>query len=143
MKWCSAWGIVALCLVLAGGAVAEQGPIEVELMVAHLSDEPGGIDARGQKLHEKLKDQFRYQSLEVLETRTLRLLADQVGSVELPNGKRARVRPLQLDAASALLAVEVEGAVKTDVRVKNGHLVVIGAERYRGGKLVVSLQPRW
>ncbi len=143
MKWCSAWGIVVLWLVLAGGAVAEQGPIEVELMVVHVSDEPGGIDARGQKLHGKLKDQFRYQSLEVLETRTLRLLANQVGSVELPNGKRVRVRPLQLDDASALLAVEVEGAVKTDVRVKNGHLVVIGAERYRGGKLVVSLQPRW
>ena len=32
---------------------------------------------------------------------------------------------------------------RNDVRVKNGHLVVIGAERYRGGKLVVSLQPRW
>ncbi len=143
MKWCSAWAVVALWLVLAGGAVAQQGPIEVVLMVSHISDAPGRIDSRGQRLHEKLKGQFRYESLAVLEKRTLKLAADQVGSIALPNGKQARVRPLQIDAESALLAVEVEGAVRTDVRVKNGHLVVIGAERYQGGRLVVSLEPRW
>lgn len=143
MKWCSAWGVAILGLVLAGAAAAQQGPIRVELMVSQISDGSGGIDARGQKLHAKLKDQFRYASLQVLETKQLQLAVDQVGSVTLPNGKRARVRPLQVDDASALLAVEVEGAVKTDVRVRNGHLVVIGAERYGDGKLVVSLEPHW
>jgi len=143
VKWCRAYAVAALWLVLAGGAAAQQGPIEVELMVAHISETPGEIDPRGRKLHQKLKDQFRYESLEVLETKKLTLATDQVGSIALPNGKQARVRPLQLDGASALLAVEVEGAVKTDVRVKNGHLVVIGAERYEDGKLVISLEPRW
>lgn len=143
MKWCSAWVVAVLSLLLGGAAGAQQGTIEVELMVSHISEAAGDIDSRGQRLHAKLKDQFRYESLRVLETRKLKLATDQVGSVTLPNGKQARVRPLQVDAQSALLAVEVEGAVKTDLRVKNGHLVVIGAERYDGGKLVVSLEPRW
>jgi hypothetical protein len=29
------------------------------------------------------------------------------------------------------------------LRVPNGHLVVIGAERFEDGKLVISLEPRW
>ena len=143
MKWWSAWAVAALWLGLAGVAGAQQGAIEIELMVAHISEAAGDIDSRGQRLHAKLKDQFRYESLRVLETRKLKLATDEVGSVTLPNGKHARVRPLQIDAGSALLAVEVEGVVKTDLRVKNGHLVVFGAERYQGGKLVVSLEPRW
>ena len=143
MKWCSALSVLALLLAVAGGAAAQQGPIQVEVTVVHISDGPGGIDARGQKLHGKLKRQFRYESLKVLETRSLKLAVDEVGSVSLPNGKRVRVQPLQLDAESALLAVDVEGAVQTDLRVRNGHLVVIGGDRHQSGKLVVGLEARW
>jgi hypothetical protein len=81
--------------------------------------------------------------LKRLSERSLSLGLDQVGSVVLPNGKRLRVRPLQVDGDSALLAVDVEGSVKTDVRVRKGKSVVIGAERYENGKLVISLEPRW
>jgi hypothetical protein len=132
-----------LGLALAGGAAAQQGPIQVQVMVSRISDAPGGIDARAQKLHQKLKGEFRYESLEVLEVRTLSLAVDQVGSVGLPTGKPARVRPLQVDGKGVLLAVQVEGVVSTDLRVQNGHLVVIGAGRHQGGKLVISLEPSW
>jgi hypothetical protein len=30
-----------------------------------------------------------------------------------------------------------------DLKVRKGHLVVIGAERYQDGKLVISLEPHW
>lgn len=140
---CRALGAMALALALAGGAAAQAQTVEVEVMVSHISDGPGGIDARGQALHEKLKGQFRYQSLKVLQTRKLRLALDEVGSVALPNGKQVRVRPLSFDGGSALLAVDVGGSVKTDLKVRKGHLVVIGAEREGDGKLVVSLVPNW
>ena len=29
------------------------------------------------------------------------------------------------------------------MRVRNGHLVVIGAERYEAGKLVIGVEPRF
>ena len=142
MKWFSAWIVMAVGLFLASGAMAE-GRIQVEVMVSQISDVEGSIDARGQKLHSKLKSQFRYESLKVIDNRRFALAVDEVGSLRLPNGKNVRVRPLQVDPDSALLAVEVEGAVKTDVRVRNGHLVVIGASSHGDGKLIVSLEPRW
>ena len=66
---------------VAGAAAAQAPTIEVEVMVSHISDGSGSIDARGQKLHEKLKGQFRYESLKVLQTRGLRLALDEVALV--------------------------------------------------------------
>ena len=83
------------------------------------------------------------KTLEVLETRRLRLAPDEVGTLGLPNGKPLRVRPLRLDDSGVLLAVEVKDTLQTDLRVRNGHLVVIGAGRHQGGRLVISFEPRW
>ena len=145
VTWSSRTVLLALVLWLAAGAAgAQEKPrIDVDLMVSHISDAAGGVDARGEALHAKLQREFRYESLRVLESRSLQLGLDEVGTVNLPNGKRARIRPLQLGENGVLLAVDVEGSVQTDLRVRNGHLVVIGAERYQDGKLVISLEPHW
>ncbi len=142
--WRSA--LAALVVLLAMGApsaVAEPGRIDVRVLVCHAAAEAGAVDPGCGKLHGKIGREFRYESLKRLSERSLSLGLDQVGSVVLPNGKRLRVRPLQVDGDSALLAVDVEGSVKTDVRVRKGKSVVIGAERYENGKLVISLEPRW
>jgi len=39
--------------------------------------------------------------------------------------------------------VDLEGTLQGDLRVKNGHQVVIGAQRVADGKLVISLEPRF
>jgi hypothetical protein len=132
-------------LLVAGSVAAAAGPerIELEVLVAQISDAPGEIDPKARKLHDRLAEQFRYESLRLLRRERLRLALDELGTVELPNGKQLRVRPLQAGERGALLAVSL-GALNTDLRVHNGHLVVIGgAERYQDGKLVVSLEPRW
>jgi len=136
--------VLALDLgVGAGAAKAEEQRIDVEVMVSHVASADGEIDPRGRKLHQKLKDQFRYESLRVLLVRRLQLAMNEVGSVGLPNGKSVHVQPLQLSGSGVLMAVDVEGAARMDLKVRKGHLVVIGAERYQNGKLVVSLEPRW
>jgi hypothetical protein len=94
-------------------------------------------------LHEQLKDQFRYESLSVIEARLLTLGIDEVGEIELPNGKKLMIKPLVIDAGSALVGVDVPGLLQTDLRVQRGDLVVIGAESYRDGKLVIALEPDW
>ena len=148
MRWLE-FGLV-LALVLApvlglgsAAAKAQEQRIDVELMVSHVSNASGEIDPRGQKLHQKLQGEFRYESLRVLQIRGLRLALNEVGSVGLPNGKSVRVQPLQVSGSGVLLAVDVEGAARMDLKVRKGHLVVIGAERYQDGKLVISLEPRW
>ncbi len=139
--------LLGLVLVLcAGPGIARAQPaqgIELIVLVGHASAGPGGVDPRAERLAAKLKKEFRYESLRVLKSKRLRLGLDEVGSVRLPNGKLLRLRPLQVGEKSVLLAVGLEATLQTDLRIPNGHLVVIGAERYQDGKLVIGLEPRW
>jgi hypothetical protein len=142
VRWLE-FGLVLALVLGAGAAKAQEQRIDVELMVSHVSSVGGEIDPRGRKLHQKLQGEFRYESLRVLQIRGLRLALNEVGSVGLPNGKSVRVQPLQLSGSGVLLAVDVEGTARMDLKVRKGHLVVIGAERYQDGKLVISLEPHW
>jgi hypothetical protein len=135
-------GMACLALVAPAAAQPSQS-VRMEVMVSHISNEPGAVDPRASRLDRTLRDQFRYESLKVIQTQTLKLGLDEVGTVRLPNGRRLRVRPLQIDSRGVLTAVSLEGSVDADLRIRNGHLVVIGAERYQGGKLVVSLEPHF
>ncbi len=136
--------MATLVVVANSPASAEEArQIEVQLMVSRISDAPGGIDPRAARLHRKLKGQFRYESLKVLQTRSLKLGIDQVATEVLPNGKKVRIRTLQVDDKGALLAVDVEGAVRGDYKVRNGQLLVFGAGPDGDGKLVISLEPHW
>jgi hypothetical protein len=134
---------LALALALAAGTAAAQERVTIQVVVAQLSEQAGPIDPRAEKLHRKLREQFRYESLSVLETRRLDLALNEVGSLRLPTGQDLRVRPLQISERGLLMAVDWVGKLETDSRVKNGHLFVMGPERYRDGKLVVSLEPQF
>jgi hypothetical protein len=137
--------VAVSALWLAPGlASAQPAPrVVVEVMVSHTSNRAGPIDARASELHRKLQKDFRYESLRVLQTQRLALDLDEVGTLTLPSGRRFRVQPLQVGDRGVLLAVDVEGTLKTDLRVRNGHLVVLGAERYEDGRIVISLEPHF
>ncbi len=136
-------GAVALLAGSAANAQQWHARVGLELMVAQASPAEGPIDPRARKLDRHLRADFKYRSLRVLESRRLDLEIDEVGSLKLPNGRWVRVRPLDLGKSGVLMAVDVEGAVKSDLRIRNGHLVVIGAERYGDGKLIISLEPHF
>jgi hypothetical protein len=137
-------GILALALLLlAAPGDAQPQRVRMEVMISQISTQPGEIDARAGKLHRKLRDQMRYESLKVLQTRELELALDEVGEMRLPNGRKFQVRPLSVDSHGVLTAVSLEGSVDADMRIPNGHLVVIGAEPFEDGKLVVSLEPHY
>lgn len=148
MAWSRlARGLAALALasLVSAPGGAQEGPrrIALEVLVAYVSEEPGGVDPRAERLHEQLADQFRYQTLRVLDQRHLDLPLGSVESVGLPNGRQLNVRAFQLSTRGVLLGVTVKGSLQTDLRIPNGHLVVIGAERYQEGKIVISLAPSW
>ena len=132
-----------LALAVATAVADEPRRIDLEVLVAYISDEPGGVDEQAQELDRKLAGQFRYQTLRVLDQRRLALPLGAVESVPLPNGRLLNVRAFQLASRGVLLGVTVKGSLQTDLRVPNGHLVVIGAERYQAGQLVISLKPAW
>ena len=137
-------GMLALALLsIAAPGDAQPERIRIVVMVSQISTPPGEIDARAGKLHRKLRDEIRYESLRVLQTREFELALDELGEMRLPNGRRLQIRPLSVDSRGVLTAVSLEGSVDADMRIRNGHLVVIGAEPYEDGKLVVSLEPHF
>lgn len=135
---------VAVLVSALGAAAAKAEPtVRFDVMVSQISDQPGPIDPRAQQLHERLRREFRYESLRVLEEATMKLGIDEVGRLRLPNGKRLGLKPLLIDERGVLLAVDIDGAMQGDLRVQKGHQVVIGAQRYEQGKLVISLVPNF
>ena len=123
----------------AQGSANERVPVNV--MVVQTSNQKGAIDPRAQELHDKLKKQLRYRSMRVLQEQRVDLEMNQVGTVDLPDGRKVRMRPLHKGVRGVLMAVDVQGAVKLDARAPNHHKVVIGAGEYEDGNLAVSIEP--
>lgn len=134
---------LVLLLGLPARAAEPARTIEVKVTVAQVSDRPGTIDPDGAALYRHLSRDFRYRSVKVLETREFRLRLDQSGSLRLPTGRWVTVKPRKLGDSGVLMAVEIEGRLRTSLRIPSHHEVVIGAEPYEDGKLVVSLEPRF
>lgn len=139
-------GWLAPCLLLLGAAGSHaQAPTRVgfHVMVSHVTQQPGSVDPRAAALHEVLRKDIRYESLTVIESRVLQLRLDDIGTLKLPTGRTVRLRPMDLGSEGVLVAVEVEGSTKVDLRVPNRRIVVIGGQPYQGGRLVISLEPRY
>ena len=138
---------LAVCIAAPGAAdpqkkKAKKSGIPLRVMVTRLSNDGSGIDPRARELESKLSNQgIRYDSAEVLEKKRMKLNVDEVGTIDLPNGKKARVRPMHRNSDGGLMAVDVEGQSKTDVRARPNHTVIFSAGPYEDGKLVLSVEP--
>lgn len=139
--------IVAGAALFAGLLVAEQAVAQavrrvgLDLTVSHASLSPGPVDPQASQIHESIKQEFRYESLRVIERRRLNLRTGEIGGLELPSGKQVRVRPLHMGAGGVLLAIDIENTLHTDIRVPDRQPVVIGVDRYDDGKVILTLQP--
>ena len=133
----------AAAVLWPAGVAFAQDKVAFHVMVSHVSQTPGSIDPRGEVLHAVLKREIRYESLKVLDTQVLMLQLNDIGSVKLPTGRRVRLRPMHIGENGVLVAVEIEGSTQADLRVPNRRIVVIGGQRYEGGRLVISLEPRY
>jgi hypothetical protein len=118
--------------------------VRATFMVTHLSNREGGVDPRATRLDERLRRQnIRFPSARVLQERTVTLEIDRVETLALPDGRVARFQPVHIGDQGVLLAVDVEDAVKMDVRVRDGRMVVIDGGRFEDGKLVISVEPAY
>jgi hypothetical protein len=132
----------AIALLVDGSAAAQAvRRIGLSLMVSHASQRPGPVDPAAEWLDRSLRNEFRYQSLHVIEVRHLNLRLQEIGGVVLPTGKHVNIRPLHVGDSGLLIAVDIEGTLQTDLRVANRNPVVIGVERYQDGKLILTLEP--
>jgi len=136
-------GAVVAALLLAAPALAQEAQrIRLQITVGHASADAGEVDPELRDLHRRLQRDFRYQSLRLLQRKRIVLALDELGEMRLPNGSWVRVRPLTLSGARLLVATEVEGAVRTDLRMHNHKpVVIVHPEAFDGGRLVISFEP--
>jgi hypothetical protein len=134
-------------MLLGGSGVAlaqeVQRVVGFSVIVSHVSPRPGPIDPSAEAILRRLRDEFHYESLRVLERRRMELRMQEIGGLVLPTGKRVEIRPLAVSPSGVLVAVEIPGTLQTDVRVPNRKIVVIGVDRYQEGKLILSLEPNY
>jgi hypothetical protein len=137
------WAALVVTFVSLGSVAAtaaDGDTVHFDVMVSRISNEPGTVDARASRLDATLRDEFRYESLAVLQEKRITVAINDLASMKLPNGKELQLRPLSLSDRGVLVAVNVEGAVQSDMQIPNGHLVAIGAGRFEAGKLVISIE---
>lgn len=147
---------VALLAITAGPGGAQQSskpaqapkPTQVHVLVVvhHVSKHPappGPVDPAAVKLEHRLSQDFNYKSARVMQTERMALALNQTGSMTLPTGRVLKVKPRKLGKRGLLMWVEIEGTLRTNLRVPNHHQVVIGAQNYQDGKLVVTLEPEY
>ncbi|HVN36679.1 MAG TPA: hypothetical protein VMW19_00725 [Myxococcota bacterium] len=116
--------------------------IQMRMMVTRLSNDGRGVDPKAKELESKLSSQgIRFDSAEVLQKKQIEMGAGEVHTIDLPNGRKARVQPLHQGKDGVLMAVDVEGSSKADVRARPNHTVIFSAGPFRDGKLVLSLEP--
>lgn len=115
--------------------------VGLSVTVSHASPTPGPIDPGAAEIHRQLRQEFRYESLHVIERRHVILRMQELSAISLPSGKVVQLRPMSLTPSGVLIAVEIDGSLQTDLRVPNRKQVVIGVERYQDGKLILTLQP--
>ena len=139
--------LLAAVLTVASAEVASAQQVEqhvaVSVMVSHVSPNPGPIDPSAGAIHERLRQEFHYQSLRVLERHHMDLRMQEIGGLVLPTGTRVQLRPIAVSPSGVLLAVEIPGTLQTDLRVPNRKQVVIGVDRYGDGKLILTLEPNY
>ena len=138
---CAFAGAVGMTTALSAGAQQPAQRIDFQLVVSHLSHRPGPVDPEFADLYRRLRSDFRFESLQVLERRRLQLVLEQTGGIDLPNGKRVSIRPMHLGDRGILVAVDIDRDVQMDLRVPNRREVVLGTDRYRDGKLLITLRP--
>lgn len=138
----AALAIGALLLLAAGPAIGQAvRRVRLDLTVSHATMQPGPVDPTAAELQASLREDFRYESIRVLERRRLDLKLQEIGGLDLPTGKRVRIRPLHMGEGGVLLAVDIEDTLHTDVRIPDRRPVVIGVDRYLDGKLILTVQP--
>ena len=145
MRWYTTILGLGLALVLCSvGAQAEDEVLVVPLRVkvTHLSDGNEGVDPKAQDLVNALKGQrINYPSARVIREITVNLAPGDVKTVKIGNGRKAHLQLMQADEDGALVAVDIDGGVKVDAKVRRGKRpLVIDAGKVGDGKRVLSIE---
>ena len=150
MAWSEALrGLAALAAaaLLATGpahAEADEGTdlVPLDITVLRVSDEPGEVDPRVERVDRILRGQVAYQSLAIVDVHHRDLPVNEIWTFELPTGRSVELRPLEVDKTGTLLSLDVEDGLQGDFRVRPGQPLIVGGVRSGDDKLVLVVESR-
>jgi hypothetical protein len=142
--WLRALLVAALVAALPARAESDEGTdlVPLDVTVLRVSDEPGEVDARVERLDRLLRGQIAYQSLAIVEVLHRDLPLSEVWTFELPTRQSVQLRPLEVDKSGTLLSLDVQDGLQGDFRVRPGQPLIVGGARYGDDKLVLVVESR-
>lgn len=134
--------LVGALLLLQGGPIlaAEGATFDFAVTVLHATPE-GGVGKGAGRFDRLLRRQVRYEGLRVVKSKRVRLAANQIGSLKLPDGDTFRFRPIDPAGPGALVAIDV-GTTQGDFRLPKGKPLFLGGSSWKDGTLWVVLELR-
>jgi hypothetical protein len=145
LKWYTTTLGLGLALALsAAGAAAddEAAKVSLRVKVTHLSDGDGGVDPKAAALVDALKGQhISYSSAKVVREVSFDLAPGDAKTVKVGAGRKAHLQLMQADKNGALVAVDIDGGVKVDAKVRRGKRpLVLDAGKVGDGKRVLTIE---
>jgi hypothetical protein len=143
-RWLRALLAAALVAAAPASAEGDEGTdlVPLDITVLRVSDEPGEVDPRVERVDRLLRGQVAYQSLSILDVLHREVPVNEVWTFELPTGRSVELRPLEVDKTGTLLSLDVEDGLQGDFRVRPGQPLVVGGVRAGEDKLVLVVESR-
>jgi hypothetical protein len=143
-RWLRALLAAALVAAAPASAEGDEGTdlVPLDITVLRVSDEPGEVDPRVERVDRLLRGQVAYQSLAILDVLHREVPVNEVWTFELPTGRSVELRPLEVDKTGTLLSLDVEDGLQGDFRVRPGQPLVVGGVRVGEDKLVLVVESR-
>lgn len=116
-------------------------PITIRISVATASEAKGEMDPRAIDIYEHLPAKF--QSIQMIEERTISVLFGEVARVSLPTGAEVRLTPVAVHGGQLHMQLEMPELLNTSMRMANSRAFYVGGVPYGGGTLVFKLVPEF
>ncbi len=135
------WLCFAVSLLAAGVAHAQSEPIEFEIQVVHGSNAEGQsvVDPACAEIKRRLP--VKFNSLQMVTQRTLRLKFGESGQVSLPTGREFRLMPISIVRDRLHVHFQIKDLVDTRLQLRSGRPVIVGGQAWDEGKLIIMLKP--
>lgn len=134
--------VLAVALMSASFALAEDPKVPVQAEVVFASTEAGTVDPALVKMRDTLAPKVKYLTLKKLDSRKLVLVKNKIETIALPNAKTAELSLDKVENDVATVKVKVPPTDATYKLAREKVLYVQGGE-HKGGQVWLLLsQPQ-
>jgi len=116
-------------------------PIQIRMLIARASEAPGEVAPEARDIFEHLPS--KYQSLALIEDKTVAVLLGEQARIALPNGREVVLLPMDVQGGQLHMQLEMPDVVNTSMRLSDHRPFYVGGVRMDQGTLVFKLVPEF